>query len=483
MRTISNFCTHFMVFLMMLVILIQTAWAVEEKKIDYSAFMNHKKMFDDPRPFLKEGPLAMKNMLPSELYRKLTYDVNKMKTNWADVIGFRAPEVVEKIAPEIKPGTYGYKDKEKYPGLKELMIPELYERFKPGGPPFSCNFSEIKVVPTRQYYYSLPIAEATKKYEGEAKLDNEGYLIWQSYRSGLPFPKPSGKFKAQEIMYNWDKRYLTPENTYCITLGSPGFTKNLKQDKIGNLDWWALRLEGRVQMEPYGWYDDRAQKRGESYAMAIRYLSPRDSFGNAFTQLLYADRDTWDYWLIYINTLRRIRTMTTSDTQDSVGGSDSIYEDREGFSQKLSPKRFPYQFKIVAEREYLVPFATWDGSTYVASQGLEIRNVEFERRPMYVVELTQMDKNYVYGRRVIYIDKETFLLHYIANYDQKGRLYRDSHTLYAFIPEMGYLMGLFCFYRDHIDLHSTIGGMYYFLPAPWVGRDDVNLSTLTTKTK
>ena len=38
-------------------------------------------------------------------------------------------------------------------------------------------------------------------------------------------------------------------------------------------------------------------------------------------------------------------------------------------------------------------------------------NFEWERRPIYVVELTELDKSYVYSKRVLYIDKETFHAH------------------------------------------------------------------------
>jgi hypothetical protein len=174
--------------------------------------------------------------------------------------------------------------------------------------------------------------------------------------------------------------------------------------------------------------------------------------------------------------------MSTTDTQDAVGGSDLIFEDREHFSQKLSPTRYPYKFKMIAEREYLVPSLTLDGSLYFTSKELELRNVEFERRPVYVVELTQMDKNYVYGKRIFYIDKETFLLLFIENYDQKGRLYRSATTLNAFIPEMGNPQFLGAVQLDHIDLHSTLV-LCYNLPAPWLGRENVNLQSIISRGK
>ena len=105
--------------------------------------------------------------------------------------------------------------------------------------------------------------------------------------------------------------------------------------------------------------------------------------------------------------------------------------------QKLSPNRYPYKFEVIDEREFLVMAPTVDGAEYIASKGMEFRNVRLERRPIYVVKLTQLDPSYVYGHRIFYIDKETFLYYHVENYDRKGRLYRTWDGNYGWMPEMG----------------------------------------------
>ena len=235
-------------------------------------------------------------------------------------------------------------------------------------------------------------------------------------------------------------------------------------------------------MEPLGWFDERAKIKGERFAGAAIAVTPRDVYGLSTYQLQYIDRDTFDYYLIYVNALRRIRTMTATDTQDAVGGNDYIVEDGELFSQKLSPKRYPYEFKVIAEREYLLPSPTVDGSISLTSKGLEYLNLEFERRPVYVIELRQKDKSYVYSKRIIYIDKETFLIYHMENFDQAGRLYRTADQIFVFFPEMGICWQYTMLYHDRLDQHSMIGH-YYDMPAPWMGREDVNLQSLVGKLK
>jgi len=455
-------------------------WTEEKAQgITIAKIESYKAAMDDPRPLLKD--LSLKKILPPEIYAKMTYDVETMKRLWAEAVGFKAPDVVENIAPEIKPGTYTYKDKEKYP-FKELMYPELYNRFKPGGRPHIGNFPEIKVVPTRQYYWAQPIAEATKKQMGKTKLDDQGYIIADTYVAGYPFPRPSGKFKAQQIMYNWENRYYGGENGY-IFQHPFGYTGKFVRDLEAIGEMAIFKMNGRVLIEPYGWYDKRAEKLGERRAVNMLFLSPRDMYGNVLNIISYVDPDKYDQTLVYVNVLRRVRKLSATDTQDVVAGGDLIYDDNESFNHKLSPNRYPYKYDLIAEREYLVPAPQWDGSYYLTSDSLEFHNFEFERRPTYVIKLTQLDKNYVYGHRILYIDKETFLLYHIENYNQKGSLYRSAENIPAFYPDLGLFCSNGIIGRDYIDLHSFWGRHYTIPTAYWLGRKDLGLRKMIFKGK
>ena len=441
----------------------------------------HKAQFDDPRPYLTTfGP---KQVLPKEFYSKLSFDVDAMKSLWAEVVGFKAPDIVGKIAPEVKPGKYTYKDLAKNPGLKKLMWPDLYNRIKPGAPPFGGNIPEFEIIPTRQLYWALPIAEATKKNLGKTKLDAKGYLMSETWQGGVPFPKPSGPHKAQEIMYNLEKRMLSWELNFYLISHIAGINSSLNMDFDGAYDVKHLRLAGRTLMEPYGWFDARAKERNEFKTFLFGFQAPRDVFGTYELALYFNDQKSADQLMLYIPSMRRVRKMSATDTQDPVMGQDQIYDDNEGWMQKLSPTRYPYKYEVLEEREYLVPAATVDGAEYISSKGKEFRNVRMERRPIYVVKLTELDPNYVYGHRIFYIDAETFNFLHIENYNQKGKLYRTWDGNYGWVPEMGMFSwsGSLILMRDHIDLHSGVQQPYQ-LPAAW-GRSDVSMKSLTSQGK
>ena len=356
--------------------------------------LKHKKLFDDPSPLLKI--LGPKQILPPNLYEKLTFDVEEMKTRWSDLVGFKAPDEVNKIAAEIKPGKYTYQDMAKYPGFKKLMWPDLYDRIQPGGPPHAGRIPEFEIVPTRQYYWALPIADATEHNQGKTKLDSQGYIIDDSYEGGIPFPRVSGKFKAQQIMYNIDKRYTAWGMNFCLQGTNLGYTKALKKDFNGSYKVNHLRLSGRVFMDPKGYFDERADKREEMKGFIMSFLSPRDIAG-AVQGGLYYEKDRNDQLMMYLPSLRRIRKMSATDSQDPTMGQDCIYDDHDGWMQKISPTRYPYKFEVIEEREYLVPSPSLDGSEYITSEekGLEFRGLKFERRPMYVLKLTHLDPNYL----------------------------------------------------------------------------------------
>jgi outer membrane lipoprotein-sorting protein len=446
--------------------------------VEFDQIRKAKSFYDDPRGLYKELPYE--KVIPREVYSELKCDKEEAKKLWATLVGFKAPDIVGKVAPEIKPGKYSYKDKEKYPGLKELMIPELYNRFKKGEAPFAGNFADIEIIPTRQYYYPPRIAEATKNNTGRTKQDGQGYLVASSYVSGVPFPAPTGPFKAQQYLYNWEKIYYGGES-YIAYAQTRGYSKNLKTDFDSFSNALTLRLEGRLLFRPVGWYDDRAKARGELAATGSLYLAPRDRMGDGGSIVYYIDPNTADLFHIYAGSIRRIRKMSASDTQDSVGGSDIIYDDRQGFAQKLSPSRYPYKYEVLEEREYLWPTSS-DGSEHFASGTLEVKNLRFERRPMVVLRLTQQDSTYVYSKRHMYFDKETFLLLHIENVDQKGRLYRTASMINRFDEPTGISGPFMTVFRDHRDLHSTLY-LIYALPAAWMGRDDISLSSLVKRGK
>jgi uncharacterized protein DUF1329 len=450
-------------------------------KVDMFDMEKHKNQYDDPTPIR-----PLKDILPAEFYEYLTGDVDEMKALWEKAVGFKAPDVVGKIAPEIKPGKYTYKDLAQNPGFKELMPEWLYNRIAPGGEKtgHGGNIPEFEIVPTRQYYYNKRIAQATLDNMGKTKQDEDGYVITETLAGGLPFPRPSGPHKAQQIMYNIENRVVNYE--FCTYMGAriTGLNSKLKVDFDGWWDATGLGLSRRTLIPPYGYFDERAQKRKERKASLLHFGAPRDIADITQGGVYYMDSDRPDQLMLYIPAMRRVRKMTATDTQDPMVGMDIIYDDGEGWFQKLSKTSYPYKYEMIEEREYLVPAPTWDGSCYISKkENYAFKGLKFERRPIQVIKLTQLDPNYVYQSRILYVDKEHLAHYCILSYDQKGRLYREWSLNFGFEPNVGMLHwgGALVFMGDHLDTHCTI--MQPFSNPAAFGRSDLSIQGIMKRTK
>jgi hypothetical protein len=426
-----------------------------------------KEFYDDPTDLTVTQPFS--KILPPAIWKQITFDKEKMKQEYAELLGFTAPEVVGKIAPEIKLGKYTYQDLEKYPGLKELFPPMVAEHIiKPGGPPFVGNIPEFEIVPTSQFYQHLRLIEETKRNIGKTKLDKDGYLVEGTWQGGIPFPRPSDEHKAQQVFYNFEKRSVSWDECWALPGRADSYDKNLIRDKLSVFNVAKIRWKARTLFPPYGWLDERAERNDESVSYSYIMYEPRSQRGTILLRYLYDGPEKQDASMVYVPSLRRIRKLSSTDTQDPTG--DMTYDDQNMLLQKITPKKYPYKFDIISEREYLMFYSHGNMPTWCDSKnGYALRDVKLMRRPCYVLQMTQMDPNYVYSKRIYYLDKETFDAVYNENYDQRGRLYRVQYYASSNLnSESGTVAnyGSYSIQRDLIDLHSTTA-LNVIYPAPW----------------
>jgi hypothetical protein len=437
--------------------------------------LNKKKTIDDPADLFKTW--HPRDIVPPEMWKLLVHDQEEMKKQTKESLGFASPELVGKIAPEIKPGNYTYQDLEKHPGLKELFTPVIYKTIKKGGPPFVCSIMDFVIEPTQQLHWPLPVCEATRKNVGKTKLDDQGYIVPKTWQGGVPFPKPSGKFKAQQVFYNMEKRFTQWDDCNFLTGEGLAFDKNLKVDKYNKYFKKTIRFMGRCLLPPYGWFDERAEKRGEFKAYTVAIFEPRANKGLGTMLYMYDSPKKPDPMMMYLPSMRRIRKFAATDTQDPNG--DVCYDDMTYLSQKITPDKFPYKFEIIGEREYLLNVSYDSAGAWVDSKnGYAIRNLHLMRRPVYVLQMTQTDSSYIYSKRIYYVDMETFQPFWGEFYDQKGRLYREYNVSMNFFPECGMLVsyGDFAWQVDHVDTHSSYQ-MLTYMPARFT-RDNFELKEM-----
>jgi len=455
------------------------AWTAQPYEVSIRDILDVKAALDDPTPFYTECEYFRK-FIPPKIWDQITVDQEASRAAWEKAVGFRARDVVGQIASEIKPGKYTLADKEKFP-FKELMTPYHYQRFNQPGrdglPKHIGYFTDFEVIETQQIWHAEAVANATIEHMGKTQLDEDGYILYKTHVAGYAFPRPSGKHKAMQVLYNLHTGGAGPESgmNYDITIG---VNSRGKIDHQGTASYLWLLTQGRVMYPPLGWFDKRAEKEGEALITLYTVLSPRDLYGNVYFELVYQNPLKDPNILVYVNFLRRIRQVSATDTQDQAVGQDLAFDDTGFLSQSLRPDRYPYEVSVIDEREFLMPAYTFDGASYLDSRdGWKWKGLRFERRPMWVVEMKQLDRNYIYSKRVLYFDKETLVPQLEEMYDQKGRYYRHLDVEWGVVAPLGYLNAIHVNNCDWIDTHCTWTFSPTY-PALWLGRKDLSLRNM-----
>jgi len=112
--------------------------------------------------------------------------------------------------------------------------------------------------------------------------------------------------------------------------------------------------------------------------------------------------------------------MNTSQRTDAIDGSDLIYDDEYLWDGQLSRNIYTYKGKrelLTDRHDGLIMTNRVDGMGFS-------NNMSFERCNLLVVEAVNKDPNYIYGKRVWYIDPETYYIMHTEIYDQQGRYWK-----------------------------------------------------------
>jgi hypothetical protein len=106
-----------------------------------------------------------------------------------------------------------------------------------------------------------------------------------------------------------------------------------------------------------------------------------------------------------------------------------------------SPER--YDWKLVGKKELLVPYHAFR----VNDPSLKYKDLltpdtfnpdvmRYELHRVWVIEATlKKGLRHIYGRRMIYVDEDTWHAVWADNYDMRGQLWRASYVNYRYAPD------------------------------------------------
>jgi hypothetical protein len=270
------------------------------------------------------------------------------------------------------------------------------------------------------------------KYNGQAYVGPGEAL--ENYTLGRPFPEIDPNDPQAGIKHAWNMNYkhdaLEGKASWYFTYWDRGEQLPLWYKGTG----WGMRLTRRTDHEATGGSIFEKEKR--KGAGGIHIDAPFDARGLIGLGYRYlaadkapeeARRD--DVW-VYIPWLRRTRRLSASERTDAIAGTDMTADDAGGFSG-ITPQ---FEWEYLGETEVLAPIDTrlvgypYSETANYGPTGFSLGNDVWQVREAIILEQRPKIERHPYSRKVLWVDKQTYVVHYAAAYDRRGELWKLIQT-------------------------------------------------------
>ena len=149
-------------------------------------------------------------------------------------------------------------------------------------------------------------------------------------------------------------------------------------------------------------------------------LEPFDLKGVGALSNRYIDPSKHDDSWLYLPALRRVRRLSTAQRSDALFGQDTDVDSYGGYAGHIAWMKWEF----LGEKDILAVMhgkhfpVRWDDTVDWAFDEV------WEKRRVYVIEGISKLPQYAYSKRVIYVDKEAWLIPYSDIYDRSGELWK-----------------------------------------------------------
>jgi hypothetical protein len=300
--------------------------------------------------------------------------------------------------------------------VRDLVSPGLEWCIRRGFP--------ITVTESRRVDVPRAYAEATEKYSSQVRLAADG-LDLHNYVAGRPFASvdPNDPQVAMKIMWNFeyssfflddvDLRNFDADTGSIADHGSMSIERHFLLDHFRRLFW-----NGRLYIDPRPNKPNPNGYRRQEGLYPV--LEPFDLKGvGALANRYLAATKHDDSWL-YLPSLRRVRRLSTAQRSDALFGQDTDVDSYGGYAGQIAWMEWRY----LGEKEILgavharhLPVKWHDKVDWAFDE-------VWEKRRVYVVEGVSKLPQYAFGKRVLYIDKESWGTPFADMYDRSGELWK-----------------------------------------------------------
>ena len=285
----------------------------------------------------------------------------------------------------------------------------------------------IRVVEPQPIPLPKAYVQATEQYSAQVELSDDKLSVL-NWVAGQPFPQidESDPEVARKIMYNYEARWGESDDldirNFDADTGAIGRAgEGMSVEKHFVIDHFKrMFFTGRLVLDP--------KPRFEPNKDEVRYkeslhplIEPFDLKGTGFTYYRYLDPSRHDDSWLYLPQLRRVRRLSSAQRSDALFGQDTDVDSYGGYAGSIAWM----DWKYLGQKTIL---GALHGENFPAKFGEGNGDFAFddvwEKRDVYVVEAKSKLPQYAYGKRVIFVDKEAFVIPYSDIYDTAGQLWK-----------------------------------------------------------
>ncbi|MDX2171285.1 MAG: DUF1329 domain-containing protein [Deltaproteobacteria bacterium] len=295
----------------------------------------------------------------------------------------------------------------------------------------------LRVAAPRPIEAPAPYREATERFAPQVRLGSDR-LTLQNYVAGLPFPviDPADPQAAVKVMWNSEYKWLATDDLDARdfdadagAIGRDGAGMRVERHFVlGYLR--RLFFTGRLFVDPKPvWPNPDGIRYRESLHPVVE---PADLRGVGMTSVRYVAPTRPDESWLYLPNLRRVRRLSSAQRSDPLFNQDIDADSYFGYSGQVGWM----DWKFLGERTVLAPM---HGEHLPVQWGAGSADFAFddvwEPRQVYVVEGTSKLPQYAYAKRVLYVDKDTWVVPLSDLYARDGQLWKVWLNLFSFRRE------------------------------------------------
>jgi hypothetical protein len=334
--------------------------------------------------------------------------------------------------------------------VTDYLLPGAVEWYKEGenwgAPPGEPYFF---IAPYKLYTVTDGTIAATKKYAPTTKLTADGEIANYADTAGVPFPHPK---TGIEMVWNFDSRPRGDTRQY-FQIG-PNITPNVSVERTSRADYIRMSWIRRTNVPPVPKFENNPK--GIHHGNFMHMYDPPENKNSRYYNIRYTDGSKGDDGYIYYAPFRRLRRMGAAVRTDTIDGTDLIYDDGEQWDGHVQKNTYKY----IGKKELLCcRHDTWRNDNWKRRPGQVIHTgIHRERMNMVVVEVVNKDPNYVYGKRIWYMDPESYWIPWQEIYDQLDRYWKVNEYRFNILETKQGKFIMMTIGNSHCDIQRTHGG-------------------------